>query len=298
MGVCIVGQDPELMIIEKSSGNLVSAIPLIKGSKHHPQAVDGGAILSDNVCLEYNTRPGSSSKELIDITRHVLKQTLSILGSKHKLVVRASATFPKEQLNHPEATEIGCSADFDAWEMSINSVDQKDFIKGFRSAGGHIHIGATEEESSKALLHDDMGKIRVVKAMDVIAGIISVIIDNDPTSMARRKLYGKAGCHRPKDYGVEYRSLGNFWVASPILVDLIFDLTSFAVELCLKDEEQKLIDMIGEKKIQEIINDSMKSEALKVYEQVIIKVLPKKIIEKINKVKEVESYDFYKSWSL
>lgn len=50
----------------------------------------------------------------------------------------------------------------------------------------------------------------VVKAMDLFLGVPSVLMDEGEE---RKQLYGKAGAHRPKPYGVEYRTLSNFWIA-------------------------------------------------------------------------------------
>ncbi len=51
--------------------------------------------------------------------------------------------------------------------------------------------------------------------MDAVLGIPAILLDD---GLLRKQLYGKAGAFRPKEYGVEYRSLSNFWVFSPEII--------------------------------------------------------------------------------
>jgi len=45
--------------------------------------------------------------------------------------------------------------------------------------------------------------------MDVYVGLKCVALDNQPI---RRTKYGHAGRYRPTDYGIEWRTLSNFWI--------------------------------------------------------------------------------------
>jgi hypothetical protein len=291
----LIGCDPELMLVD-TGGNLKSAIPVCDGSKHEPQKVKGGAVLSDNVNLEFNTEPAKNSAEFVKSIKTVLLESHKIVA-KHglKLVVRASADFPKAELKDPRALEFGCEPDYDAWALRMNEVEQGAAEKGFRSCGGHIHIGVNGKETE--FLNEDMGKIRMIKTMDALLGIISVIIDTDPTSPARRKLYGKAGCHRPKPYGVEYRAIGNFWVNSPALVELIYSLTEKAVEIASNNQQDALIDAIGEDKIVDIINESKVKDAKKVYDKHLKPLLNAELVTAIENAIKTKD-DFYQSWGM
>jgi hypothetical protein len=66
----------------------------------------------------------------------------------------------------------------------------------------------------------------MIKWMDFYHGMISVVLDSSPEAMARRYLYGKAGCYRPRTYGVEYRTLSNFWCKTEVLMKLMWCLTN------------------------------------------------------------------------
>ena len=79
-------------------------------------------------------------------------------------------------------------------------------------------------------------------------------------------MYGKAGCHRPTDYGVEYRVLSNYWMKSPELVMLMDSLTRDAMMLVGSGALQELLDLIGEDEIQTIINEGKIKDANKIIE--------------------------------
>jgi hypothetical protein len=52
----------------------------------------------------------------------------------------------------------------------------------------------------------------------------------DKKGAKRRGLYGKRGAYRPKSYGVEYRTLSNFWVGHPALCDWAWRATAKAID--------------------------------------------------------------------
>jgi len=83
----------------------------------------------------------------------------------------------------------------------------------------------------------------------------------------RRELYGKAGCHRPTEYGVEYRVLSNYWMKTPGLVMLMDALTRDAIALINSGKLDKLLDIIGEEDLQNIINNGDVATADKIIEQ-------------------------------
>lgn len=290
----MIGCDPELMIVD-TKDKLKSCIPLIDGSKHDPQAVTKGAILSDNVNFEFNVEPARNKAEFVDNIKAVLLDSVKIISKKKmKFVVRASADFPAAELKDPRAQEFGCEPDFDAWTVSQNFIEDSAASKSFRSAGGHIHIGSGKG-SEFVLEHE--GRIRMIRCMDALVGIPSIIMDKDTTSAARRELYGKAGCHRPKEYGVEYRALGNFWVQSPFLTELIYDMTAVAVDFCAKGKDEALIKAIGSDVIVNTINKSNVKMAIEIYNNSLKSIFSDDINNRIQKAVE-ETSDFYSSWGL
>lgn len=289
----VIGCDPELMIVD-SKKNLKSCIPLIKGSKHSPQKINKGAVLSDNVNFEFNTDPAETVDKFVETISTVLQQSVDLIGKGYDFIVRASADFPESELQDIRAREFGCEPDYNAWTMEENVIDSSAASENLRSAGGHIHIGATKYTK---FLYDDMGKVRMIKAMDAIPGIISILIDKDPTSALRRSLYGKAGSHRPKQYGVEYRAIGNFWVQSPVLVRLVYELTSVAVDLVDAKKDAALIKKIGENNIINTINNSDMEMAESIYNKHLKSILGSDLVGDIEKARST-NHDLYKEWGL
>lgn len=196
-----LGCDPEVFLVNVAS-KFVSAVGLIPGTKEEPEPIAGMAegftVQQDNVAMELGIPPASSAEEFDQSIRQVL------LGVKayHKGLSQSmvsSAVFPKSQLNTAGANHFGCEPDYNAWTGEPNP---KPVLpeKGFRSAGGHIHV-----ETS-------LDKRAVIRGLDLYIGLPSLFLD--PDGHARRVLYGKAGAYRPKSYGVEYRTPSNFWIFS------------------------------------------------------------------------------------
>lgn len=297
-GIFIAGSDPELMLLDPK-GELVSAIGRVPGTKKRPYKVPGGAIQRDNVLLELNTNPAETSEEFISNLREVLVSAAKI-AAPCNLTVRASAQYPEKQLRRREARVFGCDPDYNAWTLDRNMVPAEAQYQPFRSAGGHLHIGKTPEIAD--MLDDDYGKIAVVKMLDVFVGIPSLILDEDATSAARRSLYGKAGAHRPKPYGVEYRALGNFWVWSPKLVETVYQLADIAVRLTLAGESDKIFAQVGgETVVQDIINNSRHNEAGKLLNGVLAEYLPSRLVQSIvtkEASQDIWGKDLYQIWGI
>lgn len=251
--ILVAGTDPEFMLWDPKREELVSAIGRIPGTKKRPHKIPGGAVQRDNVMCELNTDPAQTREELVDKLRLVLKGAAEI-AAPNLLLVQASADFPARALRNRETRRFGCDPDFNAWTLMPNEVPFDAPDKSFRSAGGHFHVGQTAETAE--MLGDPHGKVAVVRMLDIFLGLPSVLLDQDPSSPARRQLYGKAGAHRPKPYGVEYRALGNFWLRSPKLVELIYDLADHAVRLTLQGAGVKIGQLLDTDAVQQAINES------------------------------------------
>lgn len=299
----VAGSDPELMLVN-TQGELVSAIGVVPGTKRRPRKVDGGAIQRDNVLCEINTDPATSARELITSISNVLQQAAKVVAPL-RLVPQASANYPDKALRRREAKVFGCDPDYNAWPnehgmLCLNIVPGDAAILPFRTAGGHFHIGYTPK--SRELLENDYGKIAVVQMMDVFCGLFGVVVDDDPSSPARRKLYGKAGAHRPKPYGIEYRALGNFWIRSPRLVQAIYTLAEVAVQSALKGEQTKVSVLAGgPRKIQKMINESQVDDAREALLGPLADLLPRKIkdiLEQEEPMQHLAPRDFYRTWRL
>lgn len=254
-----IGCDPEFFLIDPK-GSLVSAIGIVPGTKEEPHTLpNGGGLQVDNVALEFSTPIAKDGRTLVEILQATFKDVKEALPEGYSIVARPSAIFSDDQLDHPEAHRFGCEPDFDAWELEVNEKPEHPNAN-FRSCGGHIHVGHVPGDGNE-FLHDPYGKVEVVKTMDLLHGIISTILDNSPEAIERRKLYGGAGCHRPTNYGVEYRVLSNFWMKSPQLVMLMDSLTQDALALVRDGKHSAIIELIGGDKIKAVINEGKVDDA-------------------------------------
>lgn len=274
-----IGTDPEYFLRNKKTQKLVSAIPFIKGDKQKPVPLKhGGNIQSDNVAVEFATEPAGSTTEFINNLKTIISDTLDTLPKGFELAVLPSARFNEDELMDPKAREFGCTPDYCAWTHTQNDTSPQHPDPTFRSCGGHIHVGCLDikgipvHKDSQFLLDFD-GKILMVRGMDLFHGIISTILDNSADAIERRKLYGRAGCHRPTKYGVEYRALSNYWTKTPYSSMLICSLVDDVIELIVSGELESLLEEVGSEDIQCIINDGKIEDAKNVLDKVLINYL-------------------------
>jgi hypothetical protein len=232
-----IGCDPELFL--KQGDKYMSSVGLIGGSKDFPRALskDGYAILEDNVTVEFNIAPCHNHIEFIAAIQYAMAAIREVVPG-YEFSQESAAIFDKDQLDSPGAQEFGCEPDFNAWTKTVNprpcAVDAS-----LRSAGGHVHIG------------HDQDPIEVIRAMDWFLGVPSTRLDTNGAQ--RRNLYGGAGSFRPKEYGCEYRTLSNFWIFKPELIEWVHKQTSKAVAFVTKGNKIKEKD--GHI-IQRIINNN------------------------------------------
>jgi hypothetical protein len=215
-----IGCDPEFFV--KKDGQYVSAFGLINGTKYNPQLVDGGAIQVDGMALEFNIDPAKTAEEFSGRIQNVLKQFREIIPSEYEFAFDPVAQFGEEYIRSqpPEATELGCTPDFNAYTGETNP--KPNASVPFRTASGHIHIGWTEDVDPYDPEHFE-ACCMLVKELDHSLACLEKFWDSDTQ---RKELYGAYGAFRPKPYGVEYRVLSNAWVRDPDLMQFIFKVVN------------------------------------------------------------------------
>jgi len=246
------GADPEVFL-QDSSGKHISAIGYINADKWNPMQIPdmpkGFTLQEDNVSLEYGIPPAASAEELVSHINSVMKKSLEYLPglSFSKL---SCTIFTEDQMQHPLAHVFGCEPDVNAWTEDFNPkpAPPHPFM---RSAGGHIHVETKAEPKS------------VIKAMDLFLGVPSILMD---TGEDRKQMYGKAGAHRVKPYGVEYRTLSNFWIFKEEYIHWVWRNTALALD------NLGLAEIYG-KRIQHTINNNDKAEAEALVGELMLEVL-------------------------
>jgi len=295
-----IGTDPEFFLAKKEDGRLISAIPHISGTKEEPAMLpNGGNIQRDNVAVEFATDPATDRDDFVGKIQQTFRDVLTQIPKGHSLAALPSARFDPKELDHPEAKRFGCDPDYDAWKMQENEAPCIQ-DKCFRSCGAHIHVGHVDGSGNEFLL-DFPGKVAMVKVMDCLHGILSTILDNSEEAISRRKLYGKAGSHRPKEYGVEYRVLSNYWLKSPVTVMLIHSLTKDALKIVRDGKADELVAAVGENQIQNVINNGLVDDATKILEKYIMSHLSEDSVHYFNEaLAKIKNNDMHltKEWEL
>jgi len=295
-----IGCDPEFFLRERESGKLISAIPHVAGTKEEPQLLPkGGNIQRDNVAVEVATDPADSLEAFISNIGATLSEAVKILPTGCEIIAIPSANFDKDQLEHPEAQLFGCDPDYDAWDVRENdkpcAVDNT-----FRSCGAHIHLGTDGQDENVFLLDFD-GKLNTVKVMDCVHAIISTVLDSGQEAIDRRQLYGKPGAHRPKEYGVEYRVLSNYWLKSPVTVQLMYHLSQDVLGIVREGKAEELIEAMGENQVKSTIANGDVDAAAKMIETHLLPILSEDSVhyynEALAKVK-ANDMNFHQEWEL
>lgn len=250
-----IGADPELFLA--NGDEIISAEGIIGGTKNKPKFIseNGHAIQEDNVMIEFNIPPCEEPQGFvteINFVKDYLDQLVRLYD--YNLNFSASAYLDEKFLKTPQALQFGCEPDLNVYLKEINEAPQAG--GNLRTCGGHIHIGydnPTQETSEM-----------IVYAMDIMLGLESLSLDKDTE---RRKMYGNAGCFRFKDYGVEYRTLSNFWIQNDELINWTFNKTQEAIELVNSGLINELVKEFG-KDIKNVIDNNNKEKGLKLLKQI------------------------------
>tara|TARA_R110002020_G_scaffold140447_2_gene311937 strand:- start:5004 stop:5816 length:813 start_codon:yes stop_codon:yes gene_type:complete len=245
-----LGTDPELFIANDTE--VISAEGLIGGTKKSPKFItdEGHAVQEDNVMVEFNIPPCSSADEFTKEINVVLTYLEATLGLQNlRLHYSASEVLDPKYLQTKQAQEFGCEPDFNAYLRCANTPPEANST--LRTAGGHIHVGYPNT--------GDVGQVEdIVRAMDLFLGLPSIIMDEDNR---RKTMYGKAGAFRFKDYGLEYRTLSNFWIYTDELKAWAFNSTIAAIKFVSNTDNREKLYSMGDK-IQTAINNNDKYLAI------------------------------------
>lgn len=208
----MIGADIEFFIKSKETGKIIPACGKIGGEKGKPRRLSfDHSILEDGAAVELNYT-----------TTDYWPQLLDMLVSSPRVIEEHTgysvAPLPEARIaglkKYRQAMEIGCVEDFDAYAAIPEVPREIPDIGSFgtyRFAGGHIHISYNVEQIPPFVVarfmdvyitcpliwwyHERRGEDEAIKVLGA----------------HRRKFYGLPGLYRPKPYGVEYRTLSNYF---------------------------------------------------------------------------------------
>jgi len=250
------GTDPEFMVVDQND-NFRSAITFVKGDRKNRIKIGEFGFYYDNVLAECAVKPAGSNAEAIINIRTALQHYKEILDPHGvKIIPQAAAEYNDAELDTgkllksplggmvQEGRYAGCKAEKCAYILNTlkpTELQEKIRHENLRTAGGHVHLGT------------ELGKfhlpcVSLIRTMDLFVGLPLLILDQDKSGLLRRKLYGAAGRYRQPPWGAEYRTLSNYWLSSPRLVDLVYDLCAFCVEF-VEAERHKEFWHIDEEKL-------------------------------------------------
>lgn len=226
-----VGADCEVFLQDKASQKIVSAEGIIRGTKDVPFVFDETnkyfCTSLDNILAEFCIPPAKTAEEFYAHLKKSIGYVNNTIPKELCVAITPAALVDDIWLMTPNAQRFGCEPDFNAYTGFVN---QRPFgvNPNLRSAGGHLHIGY--DNPTPFNINDYMGDVErctIIKTLDLFIGIPSIIME--PENM-RKQLYGKAGAFRPKEYGVEYRTVSNFYLDSDNLISWAYNAVQNAVD--------------------------------------------------------------------
>lgn len=237
----LIGSDPEVFPCTQG-GDIYSVVGRLGGTKEAPHSIGGGrAYQEDNVLAEYNIPPVSTREEWLEEHTFMLGYLREVLGG---VSIQSSHEFTREilQAGGVQAMRFGCDPDMNAYTGKTNESPSP--FTTLRSAGGHVSFGydSPSETTNRA----------VAKVADLFMGLPSVVMQPD---CRRRALYGRAGSMRHKPWGVEYRTLSNFWLSSDALICWVFDQATAAFSAA-SDADCLVERAGGSDVVQDVINSN------------------------------------------
>lgn len=161
-----IGCDPEVFIVNKKTGEYVSAHDLVPGTKKEPYRLPYTQLFvqADGTAVEFNTTPMQLLNDFYQTSTREQRRNnfmLQVKGAMSRItnefLTRQNPDYaldPKPCIDYPEhyfltlpkkATELGCDPDFNAYTGKRNVLCVPKDKPFMRTGAGHIHIGWTKD---------------------------------------------------------------------------------------------------------------------------------------------------------
>ena len=210
-----IGADIEYFVLDPVAHKSIVPCPPFMGTKTEKRALFDGHVHRDNMLVEINPPPATTSDAFVD-SIHGMHRALET-DFRMRLSPAIVHTFKEEEFYMvPDGFDMGCQPDFNGWTME--SKEPLDASVLYRTAAGHVHISWEAKRRGGNHTHDCC---MWAKALDLCLGVYWANIDGE-LGVLRRTLYGQAGSIRIKPYGVEYRTLSNSWTWEPMDIAYVF----------------------------------------------------------------------------
>ena len=275
----VFGCDPEIFVT-RASGRVRKRRAAVGSERFLPPAGiygDGSGVTRDGVQAELHITPGgcrqgaagrlASAMTLLNAAVEAARAELRIPSLAVTFKPMISLTPADLRQLSPEARQLNCKPSLNAYGRKQVIVDGNTYTH--RTASGHIHLG------TGLITKKLVDPVDVVKILDVLVGIPTVLIDRDPSQIIRREIYGLAGEYRLPKHGLEYRVPSNFWLLDYKLASMIFGLARLAANVAegfIRNSRQQwakdaLLDRVDFDKVQQAINTNDVDIALCIYKE-------------------------------
>lgn len=251
-----IGSDPEIFV-EDGEGKLLPA-PLFLPAKKDAVAsepltydqyvgIKAGKAYWDGFQAEFETWVFGCMAACLDSTQAGLKVVLRKarkVAPKAKLSIQSVYEIPLDLMKSApdEAVVLGCKPSKNAYGLHGEPVPEPRAMR-YRCTGVHFHEGIGK--------HPETTYVKLVKAIDAIAGVACVSLFANFDNPVRRRFYGLPGEYRTPQHGLEYRTLSSSVLCHPAIMNLVFDLCRSALKVGAADiqfvwqaDEKEIIDTI------------------------------------------------------
>ncbi|MCP4453832.1 MAG: hypothetical protein GY809_20415, partial [Planctomycetes bacterium] len=153
--------------------------------------------------------------------------------------------------DHPELRVLGCDPDADVYGKGVEDCkpEQDAEETTWRTSGGHLHFSPANVGEPGVAEH-------VVYFCDLLLGTLDVIFEHSEAAQDRRSMYGTAGRHRIKPYGVEYRTMSSTWLTSKQSARIALDAADLVHQVIEEGlDPRPLIKEIGIERLVTAINN-------------------------------------------
>jgi len=215
-----IGTDAEVFF--KEDDYVVSVVGLIGGTKESARPIGKDCFVQeDNILAEFNIPPVTNVQDFLSNINYC-KDWLEVNYPAYGLHFASSEKIERWLLMDAEAQTFGCAPDCvvdykeDRDEQTEDEKEESLIEKTsscIRTSGFHIHIGY---ENSTIDTNRE-----IVKLFEKYVTMPLLLSDKDDYN--RRLMYGKAGSYRNKDYGVECRSLGGYFLKDDATISNVWD---------------------------------------------------------------------------
>ncbi len=275
------GADPEFFF--KNKDGVVGAEKIIpEGGIEYPLASDKvpqqeGAmfgedhkIIIDGVQAEMNIRATHCRQYLANEIALCMHQLKKILPKGHTIDLSPLVEVSEQEFDSISNTHkgFGCNPSYNQYTGGQSQITVDPFIVRERPAGGHIHLGGYRGDMEQIEVLQDVDIM--VPVLDIVLGNTAVLVDTNPLNARRRENYGRAGEYRLKPYGIEYRTVSNFWLRSYPLMGMVLGLAHQAYDIAQDPLlAGELMGLVDPEDIRNAINNNDFELATKNFDKVV-----------------------------